>query len=490
MCVVLALLLGFWKYTEVDAAPVERLVMPGEVIQGHARYEEECSRCHEPFSKTSQQRLCLSCHKEVGDDINKGTGFHGRKTGIHDTECKHCHTDHKGRSTDIVMLDRELFDHRITDFELKGGHVKAPCSGCHNEKYKNPEARKRDRRGNVPSFRYSDAPSHCIDCHKDHDQHRGQLGDKCADCHEEETWSKTRYNHDKTKFPLKGKHKKASCDKCHPGERWGKTPGDCFVCHRMDDRHNGRYGRKCEACHTTEERGILPAPIPDRARPVTAWNRSIFDHNKTKFQLTHKHRQVECNKCHKGTLYNEKIPLTCYGCHKGDNVHKDKGQEGTQCERCHNQQGWRSEIFFDHDLTRFPLIGLHAVAACEECHVSAAYEDAPAECIKCHESDDYHKQRFGTQCGPCHNPNGWSLWRFDHDSQTRFKLDGAHQGLDCHACHQRTALDNLREPMACFACHMEEDEHRGRFGQYCQHCHNTKSFKEILIMDHEVRSTL
>ncbi len=377
LCAVLALLFGCWKPAEVRAAPVERLVMPGEVIQGHAKYEEECSRCHEPFSKTSQRLLCLSCHKELNEDINKGMGFHGRNPEIHNIECKHCHTDHKGRDADIMMLDKELFDHKMTDFELKGGHVKVPCSGCHNTKNRNPDTLQNAGDGNASPFKYRDAPSQCFDCHKDHDPHRSQLGNKCADCHEEETWSKTRYNHDKTRFPLKGRHKEAACDKCHPGERWAKTPGDCFACHRLNDSHRGRYGKKCETCHTPEERGTLPLRTDRTTRPITAWNRFIFDHSKTKYQLIFKHRKIDCDKCHTGTISTEKLSFECYGCHKKDDVHRDKGLEGRKCEHCHSERGWVTEVFFDHDLTRFPLIGLHAIAPCEACHLSTNYKEAP-----------------------------------------------------------------------------------------------------------------
>ncbi len=108
--------------------------------------------------------------------------------------------------------------------------------------------------------------------------------------------------------------------------------------------------------------------------------------------------------------------------------------------------------------------------------------------MKCHESDDEHKRRLGPQCGSCHNPNGWSLWRFDHDSQTHFKLDGAHQGLECHACHREPMEKKTRQSMACSSCHMKDDVHRGGFGQYCQRCHITKSFEEIHIIAPEKRS--
>ena len=46
------------------ANTIERMVMPGPVIEGHAKYENECSRCHRLFSKTAQKGLCLGVSQE------------------------------------------------------------------------------------------------------------------------------------------------------------------------------------------------------------------------------------------------------------------------------------------------------------------------------------------------------------------------------------------------------------------------------------------
>ena len=53
------------------------------------------------------------------------------------------------------------------------------------------------------------------------------------------------------------------------------------------------------------------------------------------------------------------------------------------CERCHGDAGWDRDLFFEHDLTAFPLLGLHAVVACEQCHASPAFRDADSRCIAC-----------------------------------------------------------------------------------------------------------
>ena len=36
------------------AGVLESLMMPGEVIEGHAKYEHDCNKCHNTFSKKQQ----------------------------------------------------------------------------------------------------------------------------------------------------------------------------------------------------------------------------------------------------------------------------------------------------------------------------------------------------------------------------------------------------------------------------------------------------
>ncbi|MBI5040495.1 MAG: hypothetical protein HZB57_04650, partial [Gammaproteobacteria bacterium] len=186
-----------------QAAKLETLIMPGEVIAGHAEYESECARCHERFSKTDQRKLCLDCHKDVRKDLESKLGFHGRTAGLAEQECKSCHTDHKGRDADIVKLNRDSFDHRTTDFALKGAHGGLSCTSCHAQ----------DK-----PFRA--APSACVDCHREDDPHKQRLGKQCADCHAETTWKNTKCDHAKAEFALKGAHRDVTCGACHPNQRY------------------------------------------------------------------------------------------------------------------------------------------------------------------------------------------------------------------------------------------------------------------------------
>ncbi len=413
-------------------------------MAGHAKLEKNCSECHEPFSRKLQSQLCLGCHKEIAADRQLAKGFHGREPDATKHECNHCHTDHKGRDADIVQFDRETFDHEFTNFALREAHQAVRCAECH-----------------LQSVKYRKAPGRCFDCHKAEDPHKGRLGELCDKCHNEAAWRRVKpFNHDATKFPLQGAHRAVACSACHVGERYKGVATTCVGCHQIQDVHTRRYGAKCETCHDQNK-----------------WKTIHFDHDKaTKYPLKAAHAKVKCDACHPGDLYQDKLATTCISCHRKDDRHK--GQLGTRCEDCHGEAGWRKITSFDHDITRFPLIGRHVVVPCEECHRSLTYKGAPLACSACHR-DQHHEGRLGTDCALCHNPNSWKLWRFDHDKQTHYPLTGAHRGLDCHACHVTKNVTKIVTPKDCYACHRKDDEHRGSFGPLCERCHTTKSFSQV-----------
>lgn len=496
------------------ADSLETLVMPGPVIEGHAKLERDCNKCHRAFSKETQSELCLDCHKDVARDVRDNKGFHGRMVGIKERQCKDCHGEHKGRQADVVHLDKELFDHERTDFQLKGGHAKVDCTACHKSGKK-----------------FREAPSQCIDCHRKEDPHQGHLGEKCADCHEESTWKKQAFNHDKTGFPLRGQHRQTLCQSCHPGERYKDTPKECYACHRMNDIHAGQLGQKCQDCHTSDqwkkpdfdhnrdtkfmlEGGHRPVECEgchkkdpkveklqtrcyachreddthkgrfgekcESCHTAADWKKTVFNHDKdTKYPLRGAHKEVKCEACHKDTLYREKLKTECIACHKENDPHK--GQEGERCEQCHGEEGWKSKVSFKHDLTKFPLIGLHAIVPCEECHLTPKFQDAEVSCNACHKKDDVHKGSLGIACEQCHNPNGWRLWLFDHDRQSKFPLEGAHKDLACQGCHSQPVADSkdIRLAKECFSCHQKDDVHKSNFGQNCGRCHVESSFREL-----------
>lgn len=439
---IAALIAVLWPGRLIAQNVFEKLVMPGPLAEGHAKLESDCKNCHAPFSKEQQRGLCLACHKEIAADLAKSTGYHGKREEIRNRECAHCHSEHKGRGADLVQLERATFVHGQTNFELKGGHQAAACEGCHAAKVK-----------------FRKAPHLCFDCHKAAEPHKGRLGDKCEACHSELGWRAVApFDHSKTRFPLLGAHKEVACAICHLGEHYKNLNAQCGSCHRIDDAHAGRYGAKCETCHAPQK-----------------WQTVRFDHDKlTKFPLRGEHTKVKCDACHKGDLYRDKLATQCVACHQKDEPHK--GQLGTRCEQCHKETGWRQAIAFDHDLTRFPLVGRHAQVGCDQCHRTKTFKDTPRACASCHK-DTLHEGRLGPNCNTCHNPNGWAVWRFDHNRQTKFALTGAHAGLNCHACHKSKVTDRITQASDCYSCHAQDDAHHGAFGKACEKCHTTTSFK-------------
>lgn len=495
------------------AGSLETLLMPGKLIAGHAKYEKECDSCHLPFSRDQQDTLCQDCHDTVAADIVNGQGFHGL-SGVHENECRHCHTDHKGRDADVIQLGAETFDHDLTDYPLRGAHTSANCNVCH-----------------VQGKKYRDAPKTCVSCHEHDDLHRGTLGKECSDCHTQRSWMRVEFDHDKTDFSLLESHAELDCNSCHVGQHYQDTAKECHGCHQLNDVHAGRYGLACSDCHTARDwkqsrfdhRRDTRYPLVGKHASTSCdvchtghlyeekldtkcischlnddkhsgrygkhcgschtpedWGEARFDHNnKTAFPLHGKHDGASCIACHRSEVKNEKLDSHCHSCHAVDDVHA--GELGGQCANCHNETGWGGQIRFNHDMVKFPLIGLHAAVPCEECHINARFKSAASSCNACHQPDDIHEQKLGTQCEHCHNPNGWTLWDFEHGTRTEFPLQGAHAGLDCLACHDTDATQGIQTSASCADCHRKDDVHDGQFGGYCARCHNYESFDAVEI---------
>jgi hypothetical protein len=420
------------------AQNIESIIMPGQLIAGHAKLEGDCQNCHVRFKKAEQDRLCRDCHKPVGADIAARRGFHGR---LKPQACRNCHTDHEGRSARIVILDEKTFDHGKTDYPLKGKHGDLKCSSCH-----------------LPKKKHREAPGQCVDCHKKDDTHKGGLGPKCADCHDERDWKQTRFDHDKTKFKLRGGHEKPACTDCHVNNRFKDTPTQCVACHKEDDPHKRRYGDKCESCHVD-----------------SAWKTLSFDHSRdTRYDLIGRHEQVKCDSCHTGFLYRDKLATQCVSCHRSDDPHK--GELGQQCENCHTEWSWK-RTRFDHGKTKFPLLGKHLNTKCESCHKTERYKDAPTKCVACHLEDDKHKKRFGDKCETCHGADDWKKLRFDHDRDTKYPLRGKHDKVKCDSCHTGF-LYEVKLEQKCVACHKADDVHKNQLGPKCDQCHTERDWKQ------------
>ena len=442
--------------TPALAQSLEAALSPGKVIEGHARDEADCRKCHVRFDRAAQDRLCVDCHKEVGQDLRQRTGLHSRTTP---QPCRTCHTDHKGRDVPIAEFDHAKFDHARTDFLLRGAHARLECTKCHESGRK---------------FRL--APQECADCHRKDDTHKGSLGAKCADCHAEVDWKQTRFDHGKTRFALTGRHRDAGCASCHKSSNYKEAPMSCVGCHRPDDErkgHKGGFGERCDSCHDAR-----------------AWKPSPFNHDTdTKYALRGRHRAARCADCHTGPLYRERISAACADCHRKNDRHK--GTLGPECGACHTERDWKETGRFDHARTAFALLGKHGDVRCAECHQSGVYKDAPTDCYSCHRKDDRHERTLGVLCRDCHEERDWkATTRFDHD-RTRFALRNAHAAhkVPCRDCHA-DAKRYRDTPLECVSCHRKDDRHEGQVGAACATCHDDRDWKKARFDHRQARFAL
>jgi hypothetical protein len=450
---------------EVRADNLEKALMPGELSRAHLKYEDTCNKCHARFDKAAQSRLCLDCHKEVAADVKAKIRIHGR---LADNTCRACHAEHKGRGAQLVLLDKANFDHKKTDFALNGKHkeIASKCESCHQSKVK-----------------FRDTPKQCNDCHKkiDHEKgHKGSLGKQCENCHNESSWKETKLDHEKTKFSLiGGKHADTKCISCHVDRIYNNAPKDCNSCHKKDDQekaHKGRYGVKCESCHSDK-----------------GWKQIKFNHSvDTQYGLRGKHANAKCDSCHtpeKGNIYRQKLPSKCVDCHKKDDQDKGhRGSLGEKCDSCHNERGWKTTNF-NHDETHFPLKDKHKDAKCESCHiggVSGAKANLKIEktCVACHRKDDNdkgHKGRYGVKCETCHNEKAWKPTLFNHNRDTKYLLKDKHIQVKCDACHlpeKGLLYQTVKLESKCIACHKKDDKHKNQLGSQCETCHNEKRWQD------------
>lgn len=428
---------------------IERLITPGPLASGHARLESKCDSCHSSFRKEAQNARCVSCHKGVGADIAGKRRYHGKFAPARMQACKSCHSDHKGRGYDLIRLNRNGFNHNLTDYPLTGAHVKAACASCHGQ-----------------GDNYRGITTVCATCHRKDEPHKGQLGRNCQTCHDTADWKRTKpFNHASTGFALTGAHSQATCKSCHAGERWKGIGSTCVSCHAKDDAHRGSRGTNCASCHRT-----------------SSWKAVTFDHDSTGFPLVGGHAATACAGCHGAGNANKHPARTCFGCHAKDDSHK--GVNGTDCGSCHNPASWR-RVAFDHDrLTKFPLRGVHRGTSCQSCHRQPAKDvKPPTACFGCHAEDDDHNGGNGEDCGRCHTESSWTKVNFDHDRMTDFPLRGKHALARCEACHTRPPSE-MSISSQCGSCHRDDDTHRGKLGANCGNCHDAEDWKAKVRFDH------
>lgn len=148
-----------------------------------------------------------------------------------------------------------------------------------------------------------------------------------------------------------------SCGRCHADPHGARTATEGTSARRLADAT-----RVCADCHGNGAWSMR--------RDASAQG---FDHTITGAPLTGAHDRVSCAGCHQGR--DALGPMNrCGQCH----TDRHRGQLGEDCARCHSPRTWTPDtLLVDHQRTRFPLVGAHAVQDCVRCHTRATQGDFP-----------------------------------------------------------------------------------------------------------------
>ena len=478
-----------------------------------------CERCHgesvwKPAKPASQMRFdhddrkdaampILGSHKDVAcskchpkNVFNLPTpkpdacGNAGCHVSSHDghlfgkRDCEWCH------SPTFKTLKQQNFDHtERTRFDLGPAHYKIKCYDCHTK-----------------SLGEAKPTGACEQCHAK-DSHHGErfsaFGDppRCGTCHPSggPKFTPTAFNHGtRTKFDLKFKHAEQTCRNCHRGkgpadfEKFDFDPNkECMGCHahakvhQDPDHPRGKYkNSQCLGCH------MHPGDPTIRTGKDNVIVTEVHGANGS-FPLVKKHKGVACADCHTGRDKRNKTSFSGLkpDCDASGQCHEDslhKGSLGKTCMPCHSSGTWDA-LKFNHDkpfpddakgeVNAFPLKGEHKKNKCEACHPTRDFAAAKPQCSAegCHKNDDAHKGRLGDKCERCHVETGDNI--FNHNTMSRFRLDGKHLTVRCNDCHPSVTFKP--RPSNCFGCHPEPAVHRGQYGTGCEQCHSTRTWEDI-----------
>ena len=429
-----------------------------------AHLTQVCQDCHQGGQFAGLASGCIDCHQtdyeSVEDPSHTAAQF--------DTDCLECHSQ--------VSWTPSSFEHSNTNFILNGAHIVLNCEDCHQ------------------NGQFSGVGSECIGCHQadyetaDNPGHlAGQFSLECLDCHNEQAWTPSTFDHAATDYPLLGAHVTVSCDLCHVNGQFAGTPSDCWSCH--EDNYNaaadpdhaaGLFNQDCTECHS-----------------LAGWTPATFNHDNTGFALTGAHVTVSCDLCHVNGQFAG-TPSDCWSCHQPDynsaeNPDHAAGQISHTCDDCHTTTGWVPSTF-DHQQV-FLLEGAHVSLDCQECHINGQFGGTPTDCFGCHEADynevsdpDHLAGQFSYNCLICHTQKSWEPSTLDHN-QTAFPLTGAHVSVSCELCHMNGQFAGT--PDDCWSCHEDNynsstnpDHVAAQFPAECEACHTTEGWTPATF-DHD-----
>ncbi|OFX22717.1 MAG: hypothetical protein A2033_10660 [Bacteroidetes bacterium GWA2_31_9] len=237
-----------------------------------------------------------------------------------------------------------------------------------------------------------------------------------------------------------------------------------------DSPHGKDFKISCSDCHSTKGWAIDKEILS-------------FDHKTTLFPLSGQHKTVDCKTCHTSLVFSE-AKTDCFSCHA--DLHNQT--LGSDCNNCHTPDSWLvSNVTEIHQQSRFPLLGVHTMAECQQCHKSESlyrFDVLGVECFDCHKDNylsttlpNHASANFSKECTECHYIYAyeWGGAGFNHSF---FPLTGGHDNVDCSRCHINGNYSNISQE--CYSCHADDYNsatnpiHKGScFPTNCTTCHTT-----------------
>jgi len=309
----------------------------------------------------------------------------------------------------------------------------------------------------------------------------GNLNAPCQNCHTFTAWKPIRnvpeFDHNQTKFPLRGMHKGVGCRQCHTDLVFTNASTKCADCHA--DIHRRQFGASCENCHN-----------------VRGWRVSVqnIQQHFNRFPLVGAHALLQCDSCHKNAAVGQFQGLStdCLSCHAAQfqqaaNPNHAASGFPTSCQECHSMDTWFGAKFDHLRFAGFALTGMHASLDCTACHVGGRFKGTPVDCLGCHAKDwaitsnpNHITAGFPTSCATCHNTSSWMNVNFNH-AMSGWPLSGAHAKVPCAQCHINGRYTAM--PTTCSSCHMTDFQKTtnpnhvsGGFPIDCSICHSTISW--------------
>jgi hypothetical protein len=212
-----------------------------------AHIEVMCGDCHiAGFAGTAM--ICSDCHQTDYDNSSNPSHLNLSLSN----NCEECHST----NADWQPASFEIHN---SFYLLQGAHstISTECNSCHNNDYNN-------------------TPNECFECHQEEYNATANpvhstsgFGTACEDCHNENAWQPSTFDHDNQYFPIySGEHRNEwnSCADCHINQS-NFSQFSCIDCHEhnqndMDDKHReiNDYiyaSNACYDCHPDGREGIM-----------------------------------------------------------------------------------------------------------------------------------------------------------------------------------------------------------------------------------------